>query len=364
MALCTGIRGAGGRRHLARLLASGALALVAACESRATGAARVTADATTAAVADTAELAPADTAPVTPGTMPRPAAPADTSRRAARPARLSPLADTISGYLVFAPVGERWFTVSSRNRRTFVDIGRVDIGVRRDSARAAAYREAVEKRATVRVGARFRLRGPWGAEDVTAAAVDTWNGRIVLRLAGSPTMDSLARARTALIASAYRTDSVAEATRDTCDRAAPLPPALEARLAQIRDSLTAELRAGTGPPYERLRRRLSIASSQVTGCFGPSRVALVVSLKAGNVEWVRERVVLVDSVGRVTPLRVSDYRFRAHDLLVAFDADGDGVDDLATRATTERAGATTLLVLDLDAKRLTRLAAGFAWEEP
>ena len=98
------------------------------------------------------------------------------------------------------------------------------------------------------------------------------------------------------------------------------------------------------------------------GCFGVARRALVVSLRAGDAEWVRERMVLVAPNGAVTPLRVSDLRFRAHDLLVAFDADGDGVDDLATRATTERAGGTTVLRVDLGNKRAERLAGGFAWE--
>ena len=92
-------------------------------------------------------------------------------------------------------------------------------------------------------------------------------------------------------------------------------------------------------------------------------MVLVVSLRAGNVEWVQERAVLVDTLGRATALRVTDYRFRAHELLGAFDADGDGVDDLATRATTERAGATTILVFDQKLRRLRRFLAGFAWEE-
>ncbi|HVT41099.1 MAG TPA: hypothetical protein VHE78_18830 [Gemmatimonadaceae bacterium] len=124
-----------------------------------------------------------------------------------------------------------------------------------------------------------------------------------------------------------------------------------------------ELRTGPQPPYERLQRKLSFASSQVVGCFGAARVALSVSLKAGNTEWVRERIVLIDTLGKVTSLRVTDYRFRAHELLVAFDADGDGIDDIATRATAERAGATTVLSLDLKTRRLTRLVAGFAWED-
>ena len=247
-----------------------------------------------------------------------------------------------------------------------VDIGRVDTEVRRDSSRAAAYREAVAKRTSVPIGARFRLHTSWGVEDVTASAVDSWNGRIVLRLAGSPRLDSAANGKATVIATAERSDNTAMAVTagaDSCVRGTPLDAALAARVTQVRDSLVQELRSGTQPAYERLQRKMSITTSQVAGCFGAARVALAVSLKAGNVEWVREKIVLIEPGGKVTPIKVNDFRFRAHDLLLAFDADGDGIDDLATRATTERAGATTVLVLDLKAKKLTRLTAGFAWED-
>lgn len=291
------------------------------------------------------------------------------------PARLSPLADSIANYLVFAPLGDVWFTAASRGNRTLVDIGRVDTEVRRDSARANAYREAVNKRATVPVGTRFRLHTPWGQEEVTAASVDTWNGRIVLRLTGSAKLDSAAKSKSALIAAAERLDGASAAdavaaasaapvaNAGNCVRGTPSDAAFAARVAQVRDSLVQELRSGPQPPYERLQKKMSVATSQVAGCFGAARAALAVSLKAGNVEWVREKIVLIEPVGKVTALKVNDFRFRAHDLLLALDADGDGVDDLATRATTERAGATTILVLDLKGEKLTRLTSGFAWED-
>lgn len=247
-----------------------------------------------------------------------------------------------------------------------MDIGRVDTEVRRDSSRAAAYREAVTKRTSVPIGARFRLHTSWGVEDVTASAVDTWNGRIVLRLTGSPRLDSAASGKATVIATAERSDNIASPVTtgaDGCVRGTPFEPTLAARVTQVRDSLVQELRTGPQPAYERLQRKMSIATSHVAGCFGAARAALAVSLKAGNVEWVREKIVLIEPGGKVTAIKMNDFRFRAHDLLLAFDADGDGVDDLATRATTERAGATTVLVLDLKAKKLTRLTAGFAWED-
>jgi hypothetical protein len=111
-----------------------------------------------------------------------------------------------------------------------------------------------------------------------------------------------------------------------------------------------------------LQRRAKATSSQVRGCFGVARRALVVSVRAGDAEWVRERLVLISPDGAAIPLHVNDLRFRAHDLLTAFDADGDGVDDLATRATTERAGGTTVLRIDPQKRRADRMAGGFAWE--
>jgi hypothetical protein len=282
-----------------------------------------------------------------------------------REAKLSRLADSISNFLVFPPVSDTAFVVSSRNKRMLVDIGRIDAEVRRDSARAGAYREAVEKRSPVPLGTKFTLRGPWGMEEVTASAVDTWNGRIVLRVSGSAAMDSLARSKSTLVATALVTPAGMKVTpqADSCDRVQPLPAELVARVAAVRDSLLDELRKGPQPLYDRLKKKMTLTTSQVSGCFGTGRVALVATLKAANTEWVREKLVIIDGAGKATAIRVNDLRFRAHELLQAFDADGDGVDDLATRATTERAGATTVLLLDVKGKRLVRFAQGFAWEE-
>ena len=81
------------------------------------------------------------------------------------------------------------------------------------------------------------------------------------------------------------------------------------------------------------------------------------------IERAPEPFVIVDPLGKATPVRISDFRFRAHDLLHAVDVNGDGIDDLATKASTEHAGATTLLALDLKARKANRFAAGFAWED-
>jgi hypothetical protein len=283
--------------------------------------------------------------------------------------------DSVRPYLVFAPTRERWFVVASRGKRMLLDIGRVDLEVRRDSAVAQAYRAAVAAASPVPVGTEFTLRAPWGTERVRATSVDTWNGRIVLVLRGSAAVDSAAQEKATVTASAYRegpvTGSVTgevtppltmtAAGAAPCVRA-PLPAALAARVRELRDSIEQALRAAGPPPYERLAKRLTASSSQVVGCFGAARVALAVSLRAGATEWTREAIVFVDTLGRAQPVAVEDLRFKVHDLLHAVDADGDGLDDLAAVGRAHAAGGTTLLRYDERKKKLVRLAAGFVWE--
>lgn len=301
--------------------------------------------------------------------------------------RLSPSADSIAPYLVFAPAGERQFVVAVRNSQWLLDIGRMDLDVRKDSAKARAFREAAPVLSPVAPRAVFRLWWAKGAEDVVVDSFFVYNGRIVLRVYGSTALDSVARAKGSPTAFAVRADSATPPVATACElrvdpdsatqaALAALTPAerraqlavqksadstYASRVAFVRDSLDAELRASP-PPYERLQRRMKTASSQVRGCFGVARRALVVSVRAGDAEWVRERLVLIAPDGAVTPLRVDDLRFRAHELLTALDADGDGVDDLGVRGTTHRAGGMAILRVDLAKKRAERLAAGFVWE--
>ena len=65
----------------------------------------------------------------------------------------------------------------------------------------------------------------------------------------------------------------------------------------------------------------------------------------------------------LVPMRFTDLRFHAHDPLYVFDADGDGVDDLAARGLGDRSGGLTIMRLDLAARRFVRLVSGFAWEQ-
>lgn len=138
-------------------------------------------------------------------------------REAPRPV-LSPVADSIAGRLVFAPRGQRWFTAAARGKRLLVDIGRVDIDVRKDSARARGYEEAVRRLSPIPIGARFRVSGPWGADSAVLSSFSVWNGRIVGVLAVDGLADSLVRTVEPLPASALLTDSAVTAVTNSCKR--------------------------------------------------------------------------------------------------------------------------------------------------
>lgn len=308
---------------------------------------------------------------------------ADDSTQAARRivvqnARLSPLADSLSRFLVFVPVTQRWFAAASRGQRMLVDIGRVDTTIGDNPVRQAAFTEAVAKLAPLGRGDRLRLRGPWGSDDVTVSGYDSWSGRIVATVQANARIDSLARARDWLPAVAVRSDSAKESITASCVRV--VPPALTTRLAAIKDSVVKVLRAAKDlPRVTRLANSLKDASSRAAGCFENASVILFVTLYAGDYEWVRERALAIDSLGRVRQLNVRDLRFKAHETLGAFDADEDGDDDLAARGRVTRAGALVVLRLveapeagaaartgspppNVPAARLERAAAGFAWE--
>jgi hypothetical protein len=286
----------------------------------------------------------------------------------ARPKTLPPLADTIAEKLVFPPVTQSWFLAAARGKRMLVDIGRVDVEVRRDPARLAAYKLAVEARTPFPTGTRFRLRGPWGADDATISGFDTWNGRIVATIETSPRVDSLARAVEPLPATAQLVDSASgPLTTDSACVRGPLPPVLDARAKTVRDSLEQALRLGEKPPYERLLKSLKSRTTIAPGCFPGGRAIIIATLWAGEYEWVREQVMLMDDAGKLTPLPLRDYRFRGHEAIYALDGDGDGIDDLATRGYGPNQGGTSVLrIVDgrtpKEPRRLERMATGFAWE--
>jgi hypothetical protein len=273
---------------------------------------------------------------------------------------LSPLADSIAASLVFLPRNQTWFTAAARGKRMLLDLGRVDVEVRKDSARAAAYREAVASRSPLALGTRLRLHGPWGADDVEISGFDTWSGRIVATLNAPERVVSLARRVEPLIASAVVTpaDSVAAGTACAGDSAS-----VEhlRRVYTVRDSLEQLLRDESVLPFERLIPTITVKTTVGIGCFGRGRTIVMSSLRAGALEYVRERIVLVSDAGAVFPVRLLGSRWRAHEAISAFDADGDGTDDLAVRGTSDRAGGTVIFRL-VDGARLEKLTGGFNWE--
>lgn len=343
-------------------------------------------------------LAPQDSA----AAAARAAAPAPAAPAPPQPV-LSPLADSIAQYLVFAPTVQTWFLAAKRGKRLLVDIGRVDTDVHQGHARVTAYLQAVKALSPLPIGTPLRLYHAWGQDDATVAGYGDWNGRIVATIQIPRHLDSLVAAAPAAYAAVMRVDTAPQAdtsqhadsahgtdtTRrtdtarhadaahradtarrgDTTATAAPdscrrdsVSPELLARAALVRDSLEQWLRGLPPPPYDRLVASEKTQTSQVIGCFpGANRIVLAVDLRAGANEWIRERAVLLDTLGRVTSLRVDDYRFKGHDFLAALDPNGAGVDGVVAKGVTEALGATVILAF-APRNRLARWVGGFAWE--
>lgn len=337
----------------ASLVASLSLCIVG-CSTESSGAKPATSDSNEAPAASTSATPRATTPDVK---LPA----ADTAAHApvAAPVALAPIADTIAQRLVFDPVMQKWFLAAARGKRLLIDLGRIDLELKKDSAHARAFRDAAEARSPIAKGTHFQLRGDWGSDDVTVKGFGVWNGRIVAELAVPPRVDSMARTRDPLVASAERVTDSVSASDATCDRSSDstIVPRLKALAQTTLDSL----KAGEQPIYARLQQSMKSRTSVVAGCFGSARGIAIATLYAGDYEWVRERAYLVSDAGAPKRLTIRDLRFRAHEVLQAMDADGDGIDDIAARAWTPRGGGTVLLTLR-DGAKLERLAAGFSWE--
>jgi hypothetical protein len=311
---------------------------------------------------------------------------------------LSPLADSIGNGLVFIPRDRNWFQVASRGRHMLVDIGRIDLTLRSDSATRAAYIEAVARLSPLPLGTVLRVRGPYGVdEQAKITGFDSWHGRIVAKLGVSHLLDSLARAEDMLPATATRFDTSAArggAAGDTAQHATStvtavttstatltgsgrpdslpalltctrdtLPTDITTRAIAVRDSLVRFLTDSATPPYDRQLATAKVQSWWVPGCFGIGRALIVANKRTPEMDFAVERVALLDSTGKTVPMKFIDFRFHAHDPLYVFDADGDGIDDLAARGHGDRSGGLTILRLDVAARRFVRLASGFAWEQ-
>ena len=290
------------------------------------------------------------------------AAPAESARAPTieKVGKLSPLADSIAATLVFELKTQRNFLAASRAKRVLVDLGRVDAPLK-TSQRQRAFQEAVKMLSPVHLGDRFRLHGSWGQDDATVQSYDQWNGRIVGVLTVPPHIDSLAKAKAPLVALAVRADSATPPVVDSCKRDSVITD-LGTRLAMVKDSMLTLLQVDTVKMPPRLFKSLHAQKVQTVGCFGKARVLLLVAQWAGDYEYYHQLGALVDTAGKVTPIRVNDLRFKVHEPLGALDADGDGIDDVALRGRAPRIGGTVILRLDPVKKRLDYLVGGFAWE--
>ena len=305
---------------------------------------------------------------------------------------LSPVADSIANGLVFVPSDRGWFPVASRGRHMLIDIGRIDLNLKPDSVSRAGFQEAVTRLSPLPLGTVLRVRAPYGVDEhVKITGFDTWHGRIVAKLSVSHLLDSLARAEDMLPATATRIDTVTRTVPDTLHAtttvatvttpavhgdsvpplAAPppvclhdtLPTDITTRAIAVRDSLVRFLTDSEKPPYERQVASVKIQSWWVPGCFGVGRALIIANKRTPEMDFAVERVAMLDSTGKTVPLRFLDLRFHAHDPLYVFDADGDGIDDLAARGHGDRSGGLTIMRLDLLGKRFVRLVSGFAWEQ-
>lgn len=379
------------------------VALVAAVACTAPRAAPPPSEDTSAALLDTGShvttapaLAPQDSVVAASAGTPAPAIPPPPAPV------LSPLADSIAQYLVFAPTVQTWFLAAKRGKRLLLDIGRVDTDVHHGRPRTTAYLQAVKALSPLPIGTPLRVYHAWGQDDATVAGFSDWNGRIVATITIPRHLDSLVAAAPSAYAAVMRVDTAAtpdstartdslthvdttkrvdtarradpagrgdttsradslSVLRDSCQRDS-VPAELLTRAAAVRDSVEQWLRGLPPPPYDRLVTTEKTQVSQVVGCFGgANRLALVVDLRAGANEWVRERAVLLDTLGHVTSLRVDDYRFKGHDFLSALDPNGAGIDGIVAKGVTEASGATVILAL-APRNRLARWVSGFAWE--
>jgi hypothetical protein len=290
----------------------------------------------------------------------------------------------VADAVVFAPKVTQRFLVASRNKRLLVDVGRIDLEGKLDAGLLSTVR-----RVSARVGplanvTHMRVRGSWGDETDSIVGYDVWNGRAVAVLAANPRTDSLLRKNAPLVgvATRDRADSadtaastvsvpapvVKPAVAPSASAAVPvcvrdsIAPILGTRVSAVRDSLVRWVTDSLRSPFARFAKTTTVRGDATVGCFGPWRAVVVVTSRTPTFEWNEERALLVAPDGKVQTARLRDLRLRAHESLIAFDADGDGVDELSARGFATRMGAQSVLKLDPATRRFARFASGFAWE--
>ncbi len=300
----------------------------------------------------------------------------DTAARRAtpKPRLLTDDEQRVADGIAFVPSPIERFFVAARNKRLLVDVGRVDLETKQDARQLALVRRVAARVGPLSRVTHVRVRGRWGEEVDSIAGYDVWNGRVVAVLAPSATADSLLKKGAALVAVATRAltpvDSSAAPQAAPTTAAAPatvacirdsVPPELPARAAAVRDSVVRWVTDSLKPSYT-TSGKLAVRGDTASGCFGPWRFVVVVSTRTPAFDWSDERTLLVAPDGKPIAGRLRDLRLRTHESLVAFDADGDGVDELAARGLAPRMGAQSVMKLDTATRRFSRFASGFAWE--
>jgi hypothetical protein len=313
----------------------------------------------------------------------------DTAARRATPKQrvLTDAEQRVADGIAFAPIPTERFVAAARNKRLLVDVGRVDLEIKKDAELLALVRRVSERVGPLARVTHLRVRGTWGEETDSIVGYDVWNGRAVAVLKPSAHADSLLRKGLPLIGVATRVRSPADSAPQavvapppaaqpaaTQPPAAPaaavptgacvrdsMPPALAARVAFVRDSIVRWVTDSVKPPYA-VSPKFSVRGDTASGCFGAWRAIVVVSARTPAFDWSEERAVLVAPDGKSATSRLRDLRLRTHESLVAFDADGDGIDELGTRGLGPRMGAQSVLRLDPATRRFARYASGFAWE--
>ena len=312
---------------------------------------------------------------------------------ARRVERLGEAEQRVADGVVFAPRNAERFVVASRARRLLLDVGRVDLEVKGKAGELALVRRVAAKIGPLAGVTHVTVHGSWGVETDSIVGYDVWNGRAVAVLRVEPRTDSLLRRGAALVGVATRAPipspslRASEASRgigQTSARApdsatvtaaghavAPAAPAcvrdsapdtLRVRVTFVRDSLVRWMTDSLHSPFPRLAQATAVRGDAVIGCFGAWRAVVIATSRTPTLEWNEERALLVAPDGKVSIARLRDLRLRAHELPVALDADGDGIDELAVRGLATRMGALSVLRLDPATRRFSRLASGFAWE--
>ena len=314
---------------------------------------------------------------------------ADTVPRRAtpKPRVLTDAEQRVADGIAFAPIPTERFVAAARNKRLLVDVGRVDLVIKKDATLLALVRRVSERVGPLARVTHLRVRGTWGEETDSIVGYDVWNGRAVAVLKPSAHADSLLRKSLPLFGVATRVHPSADSAQRAAGTepatepaavATPLPPqsagapsgactrdstppALAERLAVVRDSIVRWVTDSVRPPYAG-SPKLAVRGDTASGCFGAWRAIVVVSARTPAFDWSEERTVLVAPDGKPAAARLRDLRLRTHESLVAFDADGDGIDELAARGLSPRMGAQSVLKLDPVTRRFSRFASGFAWE--